>query len=192
MPDPFNFLNSSHNMIPFSDYQQQQLLSNHIRNIGINATRRVICYDQPIYNDMHLEVAEYFGMTLTVQMTRTTFITEIRPMYDQVAILILDDDGEKDRAHTNQPLPRVYTYKSKVFCISEGIAIKNEQVFMHSFHTFTSEAVVGLERTIYSIFEDVGVVEVCAIVYSPTIDCPIVFPFDVSLSTSDNTAGIGC
>ena len=57
--------------------------------------RRVICYDQQIYNDMHLEVAEYFGMTLTVQTALTTVITEIRPMYDQVAILILDDDGER-------------------------------------------------------------------------------------------------
>ena len=82
-------------MIPFSDYEQQ-LLSNRIRNIGINATRRVICYDQPIYNDMRLEVSEYFGMTLTVQgMPPTTILTEIRPMYDQVAILILDDDGER-------------------------------------------------------------------------------------------------
>ena len=111
VPDPFNFLTQSYNMIPFSDYEQQQLLSNHIRNIGINATRRVICYDQPIYDDMRLEVTEYFGMTLTVQMAHTTFITEIRPMYDQVAILILDDDGEKDRAHTNQPLPSVYTLR---------------------------------------------------------------------------------
>ena len=85
-------------MIPFSDYEQQQLLSNRIRNIGINATRRVICYDQPIYNDMRLEVAEYFGMTLTVQLF-TTNPTEVRPLYDQVAILILDNDGEKDREH---------------------------------------------------------------------------------------------
>ena len=51
---------------------------------------------------------------------------------------------------------------------------------------------VGLEKTIYNVSESVGVVEVCAIVYSPTIDCPIAFPFDVSLSTSDDTAGIGC
>ena len=61
-----------------------------------------------------------------------------------------------------------------------------------SFHTFTSVAVVGLERTFYNVSEDVGLVEVCAIVYSPTIVCPINFPFDVSLSTSDNTAGISC
>ena len=58
------------------------------------------------------------------------------------------------------------------------------------FFSLTSEAVVGLENTIYSVSENVGVVEVCAIVYSPTIDCPIEIPFDVSLSTSDNTAGI--
>ena len=51
---------------------------------------------------------------------------------------------------------------------------------------------MGLEKTIYSVSENVGVLEVCAIVYSPTIDCPIAFPFDVSLSTSDRTAGIGC
>ena len=108
VPDLFNFLTKSYNMIPFSDYEPQQLLSNRIRNIGINATRRVICYDQLIYNDMRLEVSEYFGMTLTVQgVPPTTFITEIRPMYDQVAILILDDDGER---HTKQPLPRVLVY----------------------------------------------------------------------------------
>ena len=95
VPDPFNFLTQSYEMIPFSDYEQQQLLSNHIRNIGINATRRVICYDQPIYDDIRLEIAEYFGMTLTVQgSSLTTVLTAIRPMYDQVAILILDNDGE--------------------------------------------------------------------------------------------------
>ena len=96
MPDPFNFLTQSYNMIPFSDYEQQQVLSNRIRNIGINATRRIICYDQPIYDDTCLEASEYFGMTLTVQgMPPTTVLTGVRPMYDQVAILILDNDDGK-------------------------------------------------------------------------------------------------
>ena len=69
-----------------------------------------------------------------------------------------------------------------------------EQVYMclYIFHTFTSEAVVGLEKTFYSVTEDVGVVEVCAIVYIPTIDCPIEFPFDVRLSTRDGSAGKHC
>ena len=63
---------------------------------------------------------------------------------------------------------------------------------MFIYYTFTSEAVVGLERTIYSASEHAGVVEVCAIVYSPTIDCPIAFPFSVSLSTTDGSAGKHC
>ena len=48
---------------------------------------------------------------------------------------------------------------------------------------------VGLERTFYQVSEDVGVVEVCAIVYSPVINCPIIFPFDVILRTLDGSAG---
>ena len=51
---------------------------------------------------------------------------------------------------------------------------------------------MGLERTFYNVTEDVDVVEVCAIVYSPTIDCPIAFPFDVRLSTRDDSAGKHC
>ena len=58
------------------------------------------------------------------------------------------------------------------------------------FTSYPSEAVVGLERTIITVQEDVGVVELCAIVYEPSgIDCPIAFPFDVHLSTWDGTAG---
>ena len=51
-------------------------------------------------------------------------------------------------------------------------------------------AIVGLERTFYQVSEDVGVVEVCAIVYSPNITCPIQFAFNINLSTSDGSAGI--
>ena len=47
-----------------------------------------------------------------------------------------------------------------------------------------SEAAVGLERTLYSVNEDVGAIEVCVVVYSPeTPPCPIAFAFNVSLST---------
>ena len=55
-----------------------------------------------------------------------------------------------------------------------------------------SGAIVGLEKTFYQVTEDVGVVEVCAIVYEPNgnLVCPISFPFDVSLSTGDDSAGI--
>ena len=56
-------------------------------------------------------------------------------------------------------------------------------------HYIFSDAVVGLERTFYSVSEDVGMLEVCAIVASPDIGCPIQFPFQVSLSTTDGSAG---
>ena len=51
---------------------------------------------------------------------------------------------------------------------------------------------MGLEKTFYQVSEDVGVVEVCAIVYEPNgnLACPISFPFDVSLSTEDDSAGM--
>ena len=47
---------------------------------------------------------------------------------------------------------------------------------------------MGLERTFYQVSEDVGVLVVCAIVYSPnnSIPCPITFAFDVNLSTSSD------
>ena len=62
----------------------------------------------------------------------------------------------------------------------------------NSANSYDSEAIMGLGRTFYQVSEDVGVVEVCAIVYRPNgnLDCPITFPFDVSLSTGDDSAGI--
>ena len=50
-------------------------------------------------------------------------------------------------------------------------------------------AVVGLERTLYEISEDVGVVEVCVTVYEPNETCPISFSFDVSLTSRLDSAG---
>ena len=50
-------------------------------------------------------------------------------------------------------------------------------------------AVVGLEMTYYTVLESVCVVEVCTIVYSPSLPCPIDHPFNVRFSTDDGTAG---
>ena len=46
---------------------------------------------------------------------------------------------------------------------------------------------MGLERT---FSENVGVVELCVVVYEPNITCPIEFPFNVSLSTDDGAPGM--
>ena len=46
---------------------------------------------------------------------------------------------------------------------------------------------VGLERTCYEVSEDAGAVNVCAVVYSPDVPCPIDFAFDVSLSVCERS-----
>ena len=48
---------------------------------------------------------------------------------------------------------------------------------------------VGLEKTFYNISESVGMIEVCAIVHSPMVECPIEFPFDVRLTATNGSAG---
>ena len=61
--------------------------------------------------------------------------------------------------------------------------------FLASVKFFSAGAVVGLESTSYSVLEEMGTVEVCAIIYSPVIDCPIAFPFDIGLTTNNGSAG---
>ena len=58
-----------------------------------------------------------------------------------------------------------------------------------SYHTV---AVVGLEETVYNVSEGVGAVELCAVVFIPTIDedCPISFQFEVNLLSNNGSAGI--
>ena len=41
----------------------------------------------------------------------------------------------------------------------------------------------------YTVSEDEGMVEVCAVVSFPSGSCPIQFPFDIRLETDDGTAG---
>ena len=82
-----------------SDYEEQIRGINRIRNIVINATRRIIFYDLPIYDDMRLEMSEYVGLTLAVRDSSVR--TLVRQLYDQVAIRILDDDSELLRMQHN-------------------------------------------------------------------------------------------
>ena len=50
-------------------------------------------------------------------------------------------------------------------------------------------AVVGLEKTSYTVSENVGAVEVCTIVHNSNLPCPIDHPFEVGLLTESDTAG---
>ena len=54
-------------------------------------------------------------------------------------------------------------------------------------HT-TVGIVVGLENTTYQVTEDVGVVEICVVIFPPGI-CSLPVPLQFSLSTIGNTAG---
>ena len=47
---------------------------------------------------------------------------------------------------------------------------------------------MGLEETFYQVSETDGVVVACVVVYEPDIDCPIEFPFNVTLSTENGSA----
>ena len=90
-PDSPDFLRV-YPMAPLTDYEEQIRGINRIRNTVINATRRIICYSQTIYDDVRLEMSEYAGLTLAIR--DASVLTEVQPMYDFVAIEIIDDDGE--------------------------------------------------------------------------------------------------
>ena len=83
-----------------TDFAQQTRAVNVIDDIIISELSRIICYNQLIYDDISLELDEYAGLTLGVidmnDFDRTTSFTIVEPMYDQAAILIVDNDSECD------------------------------------------------------------------------------------------------
>ena len=92
-PDMPDFL-SRYLMPEGTDYAEQTFGVNAIEDELINATMRIICYDQPIYDDRRLEVSEYAGLTLSVDEQFTTVLTLVQDLYDFASIRILDDDSE--------------------------------------------------------------------------------------------------
>ena len=78
-----------------TDFSQQTPFVNVIDDTFITAVRRIICYNQPIYDDVLMEPNEYIGLSLGVidnNNVLTTVFTNVKPMYDQASILIVDDD----------------------------------------------------------------------------------------------------
>ena len=172
-PDVPNFLGLYH-MEPGTDYAQQKTGVNAIDDETITELMRIVCYDQPIYEDDYVEGDEWLGLTLDVD--RSSIITNVRPMYDQAVILIEDNDSEFHNFDATM-LPHC-SVANDVMCIP----LQFTQTLSYAV------AVVGLEETFFSVSEDVGVVELCANVSSPVIDCPIKFPFEVQLSACDGIA----
>ena len=79
-------------MAPLTDYAQQTIGTNAIDDETITELMRIVCYDQPIYDDDCLEEDEWLGLTLDVD--RATVPTIVKPIYDQSAILIQDNDSK--------------------------------------------------------------------------------------------------
>ena len=95
-PDEPNFL-SIYSMVDGTDFAQQTYATNVIDDTFITAEMRLICYNQPIYEDNCLEPNEFAGLTLGVVDNSnylTTVLTNVEPMYDQASILIVDNDSE--------------------------------------------------------------------------------------------------
>ena len=79
-------------MLNGTDYVQQTVDVNAIDDEIITELMRIVCYNQSIYNDLQLEDDEWLGLTLSVD--RASVLTIVRPMYDQAAIQILDNDSK--------------------------------------------------------------------------------------------------
>ena len=78
-------------MAPGTDYAQQTWGVNTIDDETITELMRIVCYDQPIYDDMRLEGDEWLGLTLGVD--RSSVHTTVQP---KAAILIQDNDSKFD------------------------------------------------------------------------------------------------
>ena len=75
-----------HTMAAGTDFAQQTVTVNAIDDETITKLNRIVCYDQPIYEDSQLEGNEWLGLTLGVD--RSSVLTTVRHIYDQAAILI--------------------------------------------------------------------------------------------------------
>ena len=91
-PDMCNIF-GQYSMDPLTDYAAQTIWTNAIDDETITELMRIVCYDQPIYDDECLEEDEWLGLTLDVDRS-TPVLTNVRPMYDQAAILIQDNDSK--------------------------------------------------------------------------------------------------
>lgn len=77
-----------------SDYAQQTSFVSFIKDTIISEDMRTICYDQEIYEDLSVELDEYVGLTLRVDIYFTAIRTLVEPNHSQASILILDNDSE--------------------------------------------------------------------------------------------------
>ena len=89
-PDSPNFL-GEYSMVSMTDYEQQTLAVNYMKNTPITETTRLICYNQTIYDDRRVEPVEYIGLTMAIRTS--TVMTIVDPAYGQTSIKITNSDS---------------------------------------------------------------------------------------------------
>ena len=159
---------------PMTDYEQQTQITNHMRVIPITQTSRVVCYKQIVYDDRQVEPMEYISLSMNIR--DSTVLTTVNPTYGQTAIKIIDNNDSKLSSFQSAHCTPTTIYTVLLLCVSSVYTV----------------AVVCLENTVYHDTDSDGIVEVCVVVDEPNIDCPITFPFNVTLSTSDGKFNVGC
>ena len=97
-------------MMSGSDYEQQTSNYNAISSKQISEIMRIVCYNQTIYDDAKMEDLEYAGLTLRVE--ESSVPVEVKPLFDQAAILIYDDESRSPVITMNKTiiLYNVLTY----------------------------------------------------------------------------------
>ena len=188
-PDPPNFL-GQYFRVEGSDFQEQIVTLDVFHNIVINSRQRRVCSDMRVYDDQRVEQDEYLGLTLEV--FPSVVLVELDPMYNRTTIIIQDDDSELIRhlinCHMHSYLVCGLKLTTLVFLVTLQCMYSTTDL-VKVFFNFAG-AVVGFYKTLYSVGEDVELVEVCVVVHTPTISCPIQFPFNVSLNVFTGNAGI--
>lgn len=75
-----------------TDYKQKTATLNLISDEALTARTIVVCYNQIIYDDQRVELAEYTGLSMDISQASTK--TLIQPLHKHSAIQIVDDDSK--------------------------------------------------------------------------------------------------
>ena len=79
-------------MAPKTDYEEETSRFSTIRDTFISELRRMICYEQVVYDDLRLEREEYVGLALVPDDLDT--VVETEPLYNESVVIIIDDDSK--------------------------------------------------------------------------------------------------
>lgn len=127
------------------------------------------CVNITIANDLVIEKTEMFPITLTTNDS----LLILEPQKADISILDTESQGG-------------YIFDDALLC-------KLTFVYVLKMDLYPSDpAVIGFEETVYIVTENVYLVEVCAIVYTPNISCPIGFNFTIDINTGNECFSTNC